>query len=35
MEHLNAPEAPYEDDGSVWIYYYGGEAGHHPSVQYA
>ncbi len=23
MEHLNAPEAPYEDDGSVWIYYYG------------
>lgn len=23
MEHLNAPEVSYEDDGSVWIYYYG------------
>ena len=21
MEHLNAPEVEYEDDGSVWVYY--------------
>lgn len=22
MEHLNSPEVVYEDDGSVWIYYF-------------
>lgn len=22
MEYLNAPEVEYEDDGSVWVYYY-------------
>ena len=25
LEHLNAPEVSYEEDGSVWVYYYGQE----------